>query len=490
MLSQKNPNMMTQALVKQPRALFILFCSEFAARFSYWGIQSLLVLYLIDTLHLSSILGYEIFGVFTASTFALSILGGLMADNFFGYRRTLIIGLVVALFGNILLCMPGHAFLFLGLACINYGIGIFLPNNSNLLGCFYNQDDNRRDRGFTIFYMGTNMGGLLGPVASGILASYCEVHYAFLLNAILLVLWLILYAITRQWFSNIGNATKNSLLKPRHQILVLLFVTFIFVFGLFVLLNHPESAGNFLKIIGASTLIFVFYTTFTKYRDYFKKIMMLVIMALLALIFFACEFQVNSSLMEFINQYVNRQVGIFTLPTQTFAAFEPAFVIISAPIMTLLWRWLQSKNQEPSAFSKIIFGIFLSSIAFFIFGYSAHLINHDTREISIMWILGGNLILGVAEICIMPPLISSITRLAPSSFKATLMGALYVAIAFSGYIAGMLAKMTGKDAGKAISVHAYAHTYFSISFGVILLSAFVTACILTHMHINRRQKTI
>ncbi len=476
--------MIVQSSIKQPPALLVLFFSEFAARFSYWGIQSLLVLYLIHHLHLSSTMGYEIFGVFTASTFALSILGGLMADNFFGYKKTLIIGVVVALLGNILLCMPGNTFMFLGLACVNYGIGIFLPNNSNLLGCFYNQNDNRRDRGFTIFYMGTNIGGLLGPVSSGILASYCGIRYAFILNAFLLLLWLILYISTSRWFNNIGNLKKTSTLKPCYQVVTLLLITIVFIFSLFILLNYPENAGNLLGIIGAGTIIFILYTTFTKYRGCLKKIMMLISMALLALIFFACEFQVNSSLLEFINQYVNRQIGFFTLPTQTFAALEPAFVIITAPLIALISKWLQSRDREPSAFFKIIIGIFLSSIAFFIFGYAADLINHTTKEISILWILIGNLILGAAEICIMPPLISSITQLAPPNFKATLMGALYVALAFSGYIAGMLAKMTDKGVHEALSANAYAHTYFSISFGTVFLAIFTTALILTWIYIK------
>ncbi len=177
--------MITQTSIKQPRALFVLFCGEFVVRFSYWGVQSLLVLYLINNLHLSTTTAYEIFGAFTASTFSLAILGGFLADNFFGYKKTLIIGVLVALLGNIFLYLPGNTFMFFGLACVNYGIGIFLPNNSNLLGCFYSQTDHRRDRGFTIFYMGTNIGGLLGPVSSGILALYYGIHDAFILNAIL-----------------------------------------------------------------------------------------------------------------------------------------------------------------------------------------------------------------------------------------------------------------------------------------------------------------
>lgn len=483
---KKGDNMTGQSSVKQPRALLILFFSEFSARFSYWGIQSLLVLYLINTLHLSSKIGYEIFGVFTASTFALSILGGLMADNFFGYKKTLIIGITVALLGNIFLCMPGNTFMFFGLACVNYGVGIFLPNNSNLLGCFYDQNDPRRDRGFTIFYIGTNVGGLLGPVSSGILASYCGMHYAFLLNAVLLALWLILYMATYRWFDNIGNSTKISTLKPQYQILALASVTIIFIFGLFMLLNHPATAGNLLGIIGAATLVFILYTTFAKHRQDLKKIMTLIAMALLALIFFACEFQVNSSLLEFINQYVNRQIGAFALPTQIFAALEPAFVIITAPLLAFMWKFLQSKDREPSAFFKIIIGVFFSAIAFFIFGYAASLVNHAAKEISVVWMLGGNFILGAAEICIMPPLISSITRLAPPNFKATLMGALYVALAFSGYIAGMIAKMTDKGGEVGVSAHAYAHTYFSISIGAVLLSAFAAILILTHIPIKDR----
>ncbi len=192
--------------------------------------------------------------------------------------------------------------------------------------------------------------------------------------------------------------------------------------------------------------------------------------------------------MEFTNQYVDHQFLFFTLPTQTFAALEPAFVIAVAPLFTIIWKLLQSINKEPSALQKIMIGIFFSSTAFFIFGYSADLINHSTTRISIIWILGGNLVLGAAEICIMPPLISSITRLAPPNLKATLMGTLYVALAFSGYIAGILAKMTDKSALPVTSINTYAHTYFSISMTTGVLSAILLVC--TYFFIKNGKKLL
>ena len=481
--------MLPRPLMKQPSALYILFFSEFTARFSYWGIQSLLALYLINTLHFSATLAYEIFGVFTASTFALSIIGGLVADSFFGYKKTLIFGITVALIGNVFLAIDGSTFIFLGLACINYGIGIFLPNNSNLLGCFYSENDNRRDHGFTIFYMGTNIGGLLGPVLSGILASSIGLHYAFLLNVFFLALWLILYFFSRKLFSNVGNATKISFFKKKYQPIGLTLITISFIYGLFMLLTHPDKAGDLIKVIGLATLIFVIYVTYSHYKKHISQILCLILMAMFALIFFACEFQVNSSLLEFIDHYVDHKILFFSLPTQAFAALEPAFVIICAPIFICVWRWLQLKSKEPSAIAKMIVGIAFSSVAFYCFGYSANLIKNTTATISISWILGGNLILGAAEVCIMPPLISSITRLAPKNFKATLMGSLYVALAFSGYISGLIAQMTDHPGDEqAISAHSYAHTYFSISYASAALSILSIAGLLTYILARGRRR--
>ncbi len=469
-------------MIKQPRALLVLFFSEFVMRFSYWGIQSLLILYLINNLHLSKALSYEVFGVFTALTFALSILGGLIADNFFGYKKVVIFGVLIALLGNILLCISGDNFLFFGLACINYGVGVFLPNNSNLLGSCYDKNDALRDRGFTIFYMGTNMGGLLGPIFSGFLALYSDMHYAFLLNAIFLVLWLLFYLKRSKSFC-FENIVKFTAIKSKYQNLFLCLVTILIIFLIFSLLNHPSGAGNLLAIIGVGTLVYVLYMGLYKYRDSFKRIMLLVFMGVLALVFFACEFQVNSSLLEFINQYLHCQIGFFTVPTQAFAALEPAFVIIASPMVALIWKWLRYKNREPSALTKIIAGVFLSSLAFFVFGYAANLVNLARETISISWVLGGDLILGIAEICIMPTLISSITRLAPAKFKATLMGALYVALASSGYLAGILAKMTGYD---SISANAYMHTYFSIAIATAILSCLLAIIVLISLRVPVR----
>lgn len=185
-------------------------------------------------------------------------------------------------------------------------------------------------------------------------------------------------------------------------------------------------------------------------------------MMLACLLFFASELQVNSSLILFVDHYVDRQFLGWRIPSNTFAALEPLFVIILAPLLGYCWPLLG--KREPSAAMKLILGLLLESISFYIFYLAGHSTNINGQPISIGWIFAGNLLLGAGEVCLMPTVVAAVTKLAPYHLKGTLMGILYLAIAFSSYFSGLIAVSTSQqNLSSNLIINGYTHVYITIA---------------------------
>ena len=429
--------------LKQPHSLPLLFFSEFSQRFSYWGIQSLLALFLINNYLLSHKEAYDIYGAFTALTFLLSILGGFIADRYFGFKPSLILGIIFSAIGNLFLTIPyaQHSpFIFIGLALICYGTGIFLPSNSNMLGTFYDKNDTRRDRGFTILYVGTNTGGLLGPIIYGFIYQTVNWHIAFLTSFIILVLWLITYLKLNKYLdAKYQKQSQKNTFSFYYKNTIYFTLSIIALLIIFILLKHTKFVGYLLDTIGLITL-FVFLGYAASKKEGRKNILLLILMIAITLLFFTCELQTNSSLIIFTQDYIKRDYLNITIPASAFASLEPGFVIISSLALLKVWKKLQ--NKEPSELTKLIIGLFLAAGAFAILTLTAKVIMISNHTASIGWIIAAYLLLGAGESCIMPPLLAAITHRAPSNARGTFMGGLYLALAFSGYLAGKIAKLT------------------------------------------------
>ena len=463
-------------MYSQPKSLPILFVAEFIERFSYWGMQSLLVLYLIKNLSLPSDKAYIIYGIFSAFAFGLTIVGGFIADVMLGFRKALIIGSLFAIAGNICLALPNLKSIYTGLTLIICGVALFTPNNSNLLGSFYERYDKNRDKGFTIFYIGTNLGGLLGPVFYGVLSVNYGWHAGFLVSAIVLALWLAIFLLKNDIFVGKGLPPSNSytIFGLNLKYLFYPFIT-ISAFLIWFLIQNINFASGLLSCVGVIALIFLLNISLRSPNEERNSILLLLAMMFFCLLFFANELQVNSSLLLFTEQHVNREVFGWKIPTNTFAALEPLAIVIFAPLLSQLWSLLG--KMEPSVTMKLALGFILEAVSFFVFAGAADSITHIGQQASIFWLLIGNLLLGVGEVCLMPTIISSITRLAPLKLKGTMMGALYLAISFSSYFSGLIATLTINQTTNAVLATNYAYVYrhigfFALSIAVICLLFF------------------
>lgn len=459
--------------LSQPKSLKFLFLSESVQRFSLYGIQSILMFFLLHSLSYSTESAYTTYGIFTALSFILAILGGVLADRWLGFRRVVFIGITLSLIGNIILSLNIEALLMVGLAFVLCGFGLFLPNNSSLLGSFYSKNDHRRSRGFTIFYIGTNIGGLLGPVIYGILSTYGW-HISFIVSGLFLISLVIFYLKFITYFKGYGSRPISTERRARLYNFLAYLSILLLLAGVIFMLKNPSFGVIIITILGALSLGLIILYGLSRERQERKKVFYLIGMILCTLIFFSSVFQIYTSLLMFIEQYVNREFIRWIIPSSVFTSLEPLFIVMLAPAIAYVWKRLGNKNKEPLPFIKISYGLLFGGFGFFVFALGAHHAAYNNGEnISMLWIIVGNLLLGVGELFIMPTLISAITQYAPKTVKSTMMGLLYLALAFSGYFSSLIGKLTINDGRYSTSI-----IYFDVYIKIFLLTTVIALALL------------
>jgi POT family proton-dependent oligopeptide transporter len=458
-------------LKQQPKILPFLFFAEIIQRFNYYGIQSVVLLYLIKHISIDEKNAYIIYGAFTALTFVMSIIGGVLADKLFSFYKIVLLGIFFTMIGVFSLGLTNLNYS-IGLGFVICGIGLFLPNNASLLGSFYSQGDQQKQKGFSFFYMGTNIGGLLGPIIFGVIATY-NWNYAFDFGGLCIFCWLLIYFFSRKIIIN-NFKTQNSKVFDKKQTLLFLGINIFFIISIIYLMHHPYFVGTSLYIIGVA--VFAGMILVSKYQTKIdrNRIFLLLLMICIALLFFSFTFQIYSSLMIFIDKYIAHTLFEWKIPASSFASLEPLFIILLTPFFIKGWSILNSQNKEPSLFYKPIIGLGFCGISFLVFSLCAYLTLEGNLSSS-LWILLGNLFLSAGEICIMPPLITAITSFSPVFLRGTIMGALYLSLAFSGYFSGKIASFSS---GSTLSLNA---SYYSVLYIKIALFAFVASGILLVM---------
>jgi len=419
----------------QPAGLYVLSFTELWDRFSYYGIQAMLVLYVTKIFLFSDDKAYGLYGAFTALAFATTVIGGILADRLLGFRYSVVVGALLIIIANILLVFGGQQIMYFGLSLMICGIGLFKPNNASFVGLLYSQNDTRREAGFSIFYIGMNAGALLGPIVYGYIALHHGWHLGFALSSVGMMISLSLFFIKGKYFKHLKDDVK---FKNRHQYLFYLFL--LVTVGLFdVLMQHTYLFGNLLVVIGVITVLSLLLLAARLEKSERHRLSGLCLLSFFCIFFFACSLQTGSSLTLFIERNIDRHIFGIQIPTMMFLSLEPFFIILSAPLVGLLWTWLGRKECNPVASTKVGLGLFLAALSFLVFSNAAHF--DKNSHLPLLYIAGGNFILGLGELCIVPAVIAAITELAPRNLRGTMMGILFLALAFSGYLSGFIAKM-------------------------------------------------
>jgi len=469
---------------RHPKALYMLFFSEFWERFSFYGLQSLFVLFITQMHHFPDKEAYVLYGMYLAFCYATPIIGGFIADKWMGYRKAIILGAVLIIIGNIFLAIPtaeSTKLMYLGLSFIIWGTGFFKPNVSSIVGTLYEKNSPLRDSGFTIFYMGINSGGVLGSLSYGLLAQVMGWFSSFTLGAIGMTVGLLIFISRQKLLGDKGHApTEDTLFSSKRGLRLNRFFYPILILLIGVTAYcaaFPNLSAYLINVSGILVLLTLLGLAIKFHHAVRQKIIALFFFFIYYLLWAACFFQMTGAITLFTERNVARHFvwpTSFTIPTPWFYSLEAIFIISFAPVMAKIWDKLVSKNIQISSPTKLSMGLLFSSVSFFIFFLAASSATL-TGQCSAWWLPLAYAIFAIGELCLSPIGLSAITRYAPEKFVGFFMGAWFFASAYSGYLASLISKMASipeTHANDTVNLKMMAGIYANV-FKKITLAMFI-----------------
>jgi POT family proton-dependent oligopeptide transporter len=442
----------TQAPVNgHPKGLYWLFFAEMWERFCYYGMRGLLILYLTKTLLKSDDESYATYGAYTALVYAVTVLGGKIADQILGYRIAIILGGILMAIGEFLILGGNEFWLILGMAFIISGNGYFKANISSIVGKLYKEGDPRRDSGFTIFYIGVNLGAFLATTVVAEVGSRYGYDKGFLLAGIGMVLGSIIFVFGQKHYEGQGlppnpDTLNKPFLGPLSRLHLTIIGTLAAVPAFYLLLTHSEVVGYLL----AATAIFVIYTLLSAgfsggavLRD---RMIVLILLMFFNIVFWACFEQAGSSLTLFADRNIDRTVMGTEIGAATTQFFNPFFILIFGTIFSVMWVWLSKIGKNPNIPMKFGLGIVQLGLGYLVIYVGLPFVSPDFK-MPLMTLALLYMLHTTGELFISPIGLSMVTKLAPANMTGTVMGAWFLSIAGANYVAALIAKLTGGEHG-------------------------------------------
>ncbi len=440
-----------------PRGLATLFMTELWERFSYYGMRALLILFMTAPVPAGG-LGFAvakagaIYGLYTSMVYMVSLPGGWLADRFLGQRRAVLYGGILIALGNAGLTIPGATFFYPGLVLIVIGTGLLKPNVSALVGQLYAEGDSRRDSGFSIYYMGINLGAFLAPLACGYVGQRIDWHLGFGLAALGMVFGVTQFVRGEKHLLGAGAAPaapRNAREAARQRRLlwwgVSLTAAFLGALGLAEasgvarLDAQTLSDGLGIVLLGVTAAAFAWLLLSGGWTPVERKRLFVVGVLFLASALFWCVFeQAGSTLNLFAQRSTDKSVLGFTFPASWLQSLNALFIITLAPAFA--WLWLKLGPREPSSPAKFVFGLLAAGAGFLVLVPAAG--RAEAGElVSPLWLVAVYLFHTVGELCLSPVGLSAMTKLAPARIAGLLMGVWFLSLSLGNYLGGRLASL-------------------------------------------------
>ncbi len=456
-----------------PRGLSTLFFTEMWERFSFYGMKAMLFLFITaeiiegpqSGLGIGEEVGGAITGLYNSSVYLLALPGGWLADRIWGQRKCVLWGGIIIACGHYSMAATpvSVAFFYLGLLLIVIGTGLLKPNISTMVGELYKNDTGaRRDAGFSIFYMGINLGAFLAPLACGQLRQSMGWHYGFALAGVGMTAGVIWYIRDQKYLGDAGIEPKSDVAeqaKARKQasvigigsLALIALLTILHVSGTFVL-TWAGVADTF----GVATLVvvalFLGFVAFFTGLDWVatKKVLAIGVLFFFTALFWSGFEQASTSLNAFARDFTDRMMFGWQMPTEFLQAVNPLFIIALAPFFGALWIRLAAKNLNPSIPLKFSLGLIQLGLGFVVIMFAARLagggavvVGHTGEQdlVAPGWLCMMYLLFTTGELCLSPVGLSSITKLAPPKFVSQMMGIWFIAAALGNLIAGRVGGM-------------------------------------------------
>ncbi|ONN50924.1 peptide permease [Acinetobacter genomosp. 33YU] len=457
-----------KAFFGHPKPLQGLFFTELWERFSYYGIQPLLILYMIAMVNegglaLDRPTAAAIVGLFAGSMYLMTVFGGWVADNWLGQARAVWYGSIIIALGHLSIALSSlfnQSFFYLGLVLIVLGTGLFKTCISVIVGTLYKTHDARRDAGFSIFYMGINMGSFIAPLITGLLVQNHGWHLGFGIGGIGMLIALLIFRFfalpqlqtfneLRQETNTCNKPVVDNKNAPKIVFSFLFVVAMIIALTLFGIIHiNPVVVATYLTIgIGLGIIAYFAYLLLflnLDQNDKFKIIICFVLLITSALFWSAFE-QKPTSFNLFAQDYTNRNVLGFEIPTVWFQSINAFFIIIFAPIAAWLWAKLGKSNKDPNYISKFIIALLLAAGGFLVMSFASRFAISDGL-VSPFWIVGSLFLLTLGELCLSPIGLSTMTKLAPNVIRGQIMGLWFTGTALGNLMAGLIGGQVSADA--------------------------------------------
>lgn len=475
-----------------PGGLSTLFFTEMWERFSYYGMRAILTLYMTKSL-VEGGLGFDeryasiIYATYVSSVWYLPLIGGWLADRLLGARRAVLIGGIVIACGHFSMAFNSLPTFYAGLILIACGTGLLKPNISAMVGQLYSDEDKRRDAGFSIFYMGINLGAFLSPIVVGFLAQSqasrnfiasmgfdpnTAWHWGFAAAGVGMTLGLIQYVLGGKKLAGVGNKPDTRVVTEAEPSVGVDYVTLILavvggVLGAGLGFYYGE-AGVLSALFPCVVGFFAGYligTTRLLQGDEFKRVLVIFILFLFSILFWMTYEQAGSSLTLFADRLTETTLFGWQYPSSWFQAVPAIFVIIFAPIIGAVWQKLG--DQQPSSPGKFTIGLFFAGIAFVVIAFASMLAG--TGRVSPMWLVIVYFLQTIGELCLSPVGLSTVTKLSPARMVGLMLGVWFLSISIGSYIAGLTTRLfVGNDT--AVLTRA-----FGLFAGITLLAAIILA---------------
>jgi len=460
-----------------PKGLYLIFATGTAERFSYYGMRAIFILFLTKALLMDKALASSIYGSYTGLVYLTPLIGGYVADKYWGIRRSVFWGAIMMGLGQFLLFLSAsflnsvemsHWLMYGGLGLLIFGNGFFKPTITTLVGQLYEPNDSRLDTAYTIFYMGINVGAFIAPLVCGYFGDTGtpeDFKWGFLAAAIGVLFTIVVFETQKNKYLVSPSGEQIGILPDAHQhkdtvkeeqstiskeeatkkalffagVTIVLFAIFKWVFD-----AEYISAGIFAACIGIPAYI-LFDSSLTKIER--ERIFVIYLIAFFVIFFWAAYEQAGASLTLFADEQTNRSILGWTMPASYFQAFNPLFVVALAFVMPTIWSFLNKRKMEPSSPSKQAIGLFLLSLGYLFIAFGVKDLQPGVK-VSMLWLTGLYFIHTMGEMALSPIGLSMVNRLTPVRFASLMMGIWYLSNAAANKFAGILSGLY-PEAGKS-----------------------------------------
>ncbi|MEL0457268.1 peptide MFS transporter [Flavobacteriaceae bacterium SZ-1-7] len=460
--------MSNSTIVKQkelfghPIGLYILFLTEMWERFSYYGMRAILVLYLVaETASDNPGLGWAndnaiaLYGWYTMFVYVMSIPGGIIADKILGQRKSVLVGGILLVAGHSILAIEQMWAFYTGLILIVLGVGMLKPNISTMVGGLYAKNEqNKRDVGFYIFYMGINLGAAAAALIVGYVGENIGWHYGFGLAGIGMALGQVVYMLGQKHLKHVGNLVIDSRSEAEKgeskNLLTAIFkhknstIGFFITVALGLIIWFGGSWSYGLLVIGLAFAVGVGIVVYNDGNKVEKDRILVTYLSFLIIIIFWGSFEQAGGLLNvYAAQKTDLSLGSFVVPASWFQSVNAIFILVFATLVASFWVWWKNRKRESSSLFKMAIGVIIMGWGFFFMSIASQEVGYDTSgevivKSSMQWLVLAYLFHTIGELCASPVALSFITKLAPDRWMAFMMGAYFAATGLGNKVAGLL----------------------------------------------------